>query len=31
MIKGEKNDFEWDEGGEMIRVGNRNKLKKGRE
>ena len=30
MIKGEKNDFEWEEGGEIIRVKNKNKVKKGR-
>ena len=30
MTTGKKNDFEWEEGGEIIRVGNRNKAKKGR-
>ena len=30
MTKGEKNDIEWEYGGEIIRVGNRNKAKKGR-
>ena len=31
MTKGEKSDFEWVEGGEIIKVGNRIKAKKGRE
>ena len=30
MIKGKKKDFEREEGIEIIRVGNRNKAKKGR-
>ena len=30
MTKGKKNYFEREEGGEIIRVGNRNKAKKGR-
>ena len=30
MIKGEKNDCEWEEVGEIIRVKNKNKVKKGR-
>ena len=30
MTKGEKNDFEREGGGRIIRVGNRNKAKKGR-
>ena len=29
MTKGEKNDFEQEEGGEMVRVRNRNKVQKG--
>ena len=28
MTKRGKNDFEWAEGGERIRVGNRNKVKR---
>ena len=28
MTKGEKNNFEWEEEGKIIRVGNRNKMKK---
>ena len=30
MSNGEKNDFDWKEGGEIVRVGNRNKAKKGK-
>ena len=30
MTEGEKDDLEMEEGGEIIRVGNRNKAKKGR-
>ena len=30
MTKGGKNDFEWEEGGEIIRGRNRNKAKNGR-
>ena len=30
MTKGERNDFEGGEGGEIIRVRNRNKAKRGR-
>ena len=30
MTKGEKDDFEKEDGREIIRVGNRNKAKKGR-
>ena len=30
MTEGEKSDFEGEEGGEIIRVKNRNKVKKGR-
>ena len=29
MTKGKKNDFEREDGGEIIRVGSRNKVKKG--
>ena len=29
MTKGERNDFEWEKEGEIIRVGNINKTKKG--
>ena len=30
MTIGEKNDFEWEEEGEIIRVRNRNRARKGR-
>ena len=30
MTKGGKNYFEWEEGGKIIRLGNKNKAKKGR-
>ena len=30
MTKGEKNDTEWEEGGEIIRVETRNKVKRWR-
>ena len=31
MTKGGKNDFEWEEGGEIIKVENENEAKKRRE